>query len=273
MGKLLKNKKEIKIKWFMNKDNLMEEYQKTGMLFAFVTDPKIEGGIQVCHSWVKCRDFMPDAVKVQITKSSCNIYGFNYKEGKNPPIDLKKMRMLVTKDKIEKDNIGSLKNKMIAAEKLLNHFEKYGNISLSKLEEINPAGSSKESIYMFTGSSIWVTSPFMISLYTFLIRLGDKEIKFEGEVDLLTKLRELSENKVNNDVDIVYLRHSWNKLHSIVKNRDKLFIKKEGVHDINLTDMPINIFHHRAGIQNLIKGQTPSDTLNKLSKKYIKNYL
>ena len=263
--------KLTRVEWFENPKSLSEIYQQTGMIFAFVTSP--EDGQKACHEWVKCRDFMHDAVRSQITGKSCKIYGFQYDPGKNPNLDLNKMRMLVSKHDLAKDKAGSFKAKMKAALAMLNHFEAQAGVALSVLKEVDPEGSKKQAIFMFTGSTMWIKSPFLVSMYTFLIRLGDKELKFKDAADLREKFKAL--NGDNNagkliDNDAQYLGASWDKMHSIIENRTTLFPMKDGVHDIFHSEHNIDSFHNNAGIQSLALCKTPDKELNEKIKELTK---
>jgi len=233
------------------------------MLFAFLSSP--ENGSKVCHEWVKCRDFLHDAVRAQVTGTPCAIYGFTFNPETNPNVDLKKMRILISKDGLKEDSVAGFGKKIQAGLALVNHFEKYAKVSLSKLEEVDSKGSNKKVVYLFTGPKMWMTSPFLISMYTFLIRLGDKEITFENADDLKEKLKGLNalfkEGKLP-DNDANYVGSSWDKLHLFVKNRTKLFPKKDGVHDVFHGPYNINSFHNYGGIWSLATCQTPDKTLN-----------
>ena len=147
------------IKWFTASTDLSEIYQKTGMLFAFATKPDKNDQQEMCHQWVKCRDFLHDAVKVQIAGKTCSIYGFKYTRGENPPIDLKRMRMLVTKNLHSEAEIIGFNRKITCGLGLLRLFEKHMKISLSSVTTVDPSGSEKKSVFLFTGSSIWMKSP------------------------------------------------------------------------------------------------------------------
>lgn len=260
----MSDEKELfKVKWFKNQNSLSEIYQQTGMVFSFVSSPK--KGSEACHTWAKCRDFLHDAVRSQITGKACSIYSFRFDPKVNPPVDLKRMRMLVSKPGLSKTGITTFKDMMVSALELLNHFERQAKSSLSRLQEVDPTDSGKECVVMFVGPGMWVQSPFMVSLYTYLIRLGDKQIKFKGAQDLQKKFQEVLENfKKNNksDNDVSYLTELWNKLHIIVKNRKTLFPMKNGVHSIFLDDHGVNTFHNQGGIYSLSRRQSPDSGLN-----------
>lgn len=251
--------KTLKPEWFKTQGGLNEIYQQTGMLFAFVGSPK--EGFKVCHPWVKCRDFLHDAVRSQLTGRPCAVFGFRFDPAKNPKIDLNRMRMLVTKS-LNTGELPEFRDKMAAALKLLNHFERYSKISLSTIQEVDAKGSGKSAIFLFTGSKMWVRSPFMISLYTLLIRLGDKKLDFKNARDLKSVLKTLKD-KVKGDNDVNYIEILWSKLHPIMKNRKELFPTENGFHKIFFQETSINSFHDYSGILSLAKGITIDQELNK----------
>lgn len=264
--------KQITVEWFKAPRKLSEIYQQTGMIFSFVSSP--ENGSQMCHEWVKCRDFLHDAVLAQLTNSPCSVYGFTFNPDLNPKVDMKRMRMIVSKDGLKALDVDNFRTKMQSGLKLLNHFEKYARVSLSKLQELNPKGSNKESVFLFIGPHMWMTSPFLISMYSFLIRLGDKNIEFETVEDLKNQFKILYDNYISgklSDNDANYIGNSWNKLHLFIKNRIKLFPKKNGVHDIFYAGFRTESFHNSGGIRSLALFQTPDTDLNKRIEELVTN--
>lgn len=250
---------QVELKPFNNPKSLSEIYQKTGFHFAFVSK-----NLEICHEWAKCRDFLHDAVKTQITGSPSNIYGFTFDKAKNPEIDLKKMRMALIKEGAE----GNIADKAVSALKILNHFENHANISLSKMKEVTTSGpKAKKRVFLYTGSATWLKSPFLVSMYSFLIRLGDKELSFENAKDLKDKLKGLAEQTDTNDNDKSYLRTLWPVLHKILKNRKELFKQEKGFHDVYFKQYSIEKFHNYCGILSLAKAVTPDDDLNTLIRK------
>lgn len=262
--------KLIEVERFKNPKSLSEIYQQTGIIFAFMTSPK--NGYKACHEWVKCRDFLQDAVRTQLTGNACSIYGFKFDSKVNPPVDTCKMRMLVSKYSFNENELLHFREKMTFALSLINHFEKLAKISLTHLQEVNVKDSVKKMVFLFTGSKIWVQSPFLISMYTLLIRLGDKELKFKNAIELKEKFKDLSnsdDNGKTTDNDARYLKILWDKLHKIIENRAKLFTKEEGVHDIYWKNVSTSNFHNNTGIWSLAKSITPDDSLNKRMTKLV----
>ncbi len=260
--------KKKQVKWFPPKNRLNEIYQQTGMHFAFVSSPK--DGDQVCHDWVKCRDYMPDAVRTQLTGERSQIYGFTYEKGVNPPIDLRKMRMLVSKEGLKTDEQKQdFLEMMQASLRLVNYYEKLAGVSLSRMYQVDPEGQTRyNTIIMFVGPIMWMQSPFLVSMYSFLLRLGHKKIVFKNGPDLRKKLEDLSK-ATNRDNDQNYLKGSWDKMHLVIKKRSTLFPKKKGVHDIFWKNIHIDNFHNRTGLVALVKGNTPDNELNKRVKEVL----
>jgi len=258
--------KKPKVEWYKQTNSLNEIYQQTGMFFSFVTSPK--DGLKQCHQWVKCRDYLHDAVRACHTGQKFRIYGFFYDPDVNPRIDLEKMRMLVSRDSLDKTSLPEMKASMKRSLILLNHYEKLMSIGLSKVEEVK--GGAKKYNWMFTSSKGWLKSPHLVSMYTFLIRLGVKEIKFKTNAQLKKELKRLSAS--GGDNDSTYLTSMWNHLDWVAKNYKKYLLGKDGIDSIYLNkDITINSFHNSGGIKSLIDCCTPlserNDEIRKLIKK------
>ena len=110
-----------KVEWYEQTRTLSEIYQITDMQFAFLSSP--EDGNRQCCSWAQCRDFLHDALRTMKTGLNTGIYGFVYKKDVDPPIDLKKTRMLVRKKSLVKKQEDEFHAGMLSAKKLINHFE------------------------------------------------------------------------------------------------------------------------------------------------------
>lgn len=270
-------KKRLSINWFKEPTGLCENYQQTGILFAFASAP-VDGTYTMCHEWVKCRDYLHDVVRTELTGEKSVIYGFQFDREKNPRVDLKKMRMLVAKDLAKEDpaETAVFKRKMTSSLELLRHFEKIAGVTLSRMSEADVSNSKKKAVVMFSSSPMWLKSPSLVSLYTFIIRLGDKEIEFTSEEDLKAALKKavddyLTASRANgkDDNDLNYLVRMHDKLHGVVKNRKSLFKMKNGFHDLYFTSNSINYFHNNAGILSLCTASTPDVELNNAVKKLL----
>ena len=261
--------KNFKVEWYAGSkaSSLSEIYQKTGIVFSFVSSPSEDS--KQCHEWVKCRDFLHDAVRTQITGSQCFIFGFRFSKGTNPVVDLNKIRMLVSKNELKNNSadLASFGLKMRSSLKIIRCFEKLAGVKPSILKKVDTAGSSYAAIYMFIGDKIWMKSPFMLSLYTFLIRLGDKELVFSTESELAEALETLAKTSKpsgnGNDNDLTYLAACHKHLFTIIKRHEELFPSdKDGIHDIYTKAIDINSFHNSSGILSLTRKTTCDKELN-----------
>lgn len=265
--------KLTKVQWFKNPQSLAEIYQQTGTVFAFASLQ--EGDLIQCHEWVKCRDFLPDAIRSQMTGKQCSIYGFTFDPKNNPNIGLDKIKMLVSNGGLEKLGIPAFKEKIKSGLKLLNHFEDIADVPKTKVVKVDESGQEKyEAVFLFSGPPMWLSSPFLVSMYTFLIRLGDKELEFTDNTELEKGLKSLvdkqEEGKLN-DNDACYLKNSWNKMKLIVENRSELFPEKNNVHDVYWKEYSISEFHNVSGLNSLTRCCTMDSNLNTTMKKLIDN--
>lgn len=262
---------KIKIKRFTKGSNSLNEiYQKSGIYFSYCTSAK--NGRAQCHEWVKCRDYLNDVIRTALTGWDTKIYGFSYSKENNPMPDLTKMRMLVTKQGMSNaEEVTAFRKKIRHALMMVNHFEKMAKLSLSKVWEVDLEGYSgkKKPVFMFYGSGIWLKSPFLVSMYTYLIRLGDKEFEFKDNKELKKRMEALGakfkkgEASVYKDVDAKYAAELWNRLELIMKHRKVLFPAKErGFHELYFNSLDINTFHNQTGIVSLVREESASRKAN-----------
>ena len=271
----------IKVKWFEKKQNskkLNEIYQQTGLFFSFVTSLK-KGSLQ-CHEWVKCRDFLHDAARCSIqtdSKMSCDIYGFRFDPSYNPVVDMTKIRMLVTKEQSTDESIVTFKRKIKCAVRLLHYFETLANVGKTRVKTVKADGNLKyKSVFLFTGPVMWMSSPYLVSMYTFLIRLGDKELRFKDGNTLRNELHSLSKNHYRKcDNDSKYLEFLWNKLDLIIKKRNTLFSKdkKNSFYCNGKSTVSVDLFHNCSGIYSLARACTADCALNATIKVLVEEQL
>lgn len=81
-----------------------------------------------------------------------------------------KQRLLDAKTKIEIK--GQFEKALINAKKMLNFFEKIGNLEQTDIYRTRHRLSEGHLIYVFEGDKEWVNVPYLLSLYCLLIRCG-----------------------------------------------------------------------------------------------------
>ena len=205
---------------------------------------------------------MHDAVKCAFTKTSCTIYGFKF-DGNKDMLDLRRMRMMVTKVGLKKgEPENAFVKKIISSLRLVNHYEKMAGVSLTKAKKVY---ENDRPVWIFNGPTFWLKAPVLVSLYTFLIRLGDKELEFEGDADLVAKLEKLTKEYRKSDNDVNYLKTMYWRLGKIVANAEELLFMGEKVDPLYFEKgVNIGTFHDRSGILNFCQGNIPTkDTKRK----------
>jgi len=250
--------KKVDVEFYPSEGGLSEIYQQTGFHFAFVTAPK-NGTKQACKM-VKCRDFLHDAVRAMHQGNSCGIYGFNYNSKADPPIDMRRMRMLVQKPDLKKEDAKAFEEMMKCGLALLNHYEKMAKVSLSKMWKVAPKdknGKVKKEAYLFVGPVFWMKSPFLTSMYTYLIRLGDKLPKFKSHAELMKEFDRIQEEfkkAGKGDNDLRYLVSCKTVMDLVVKNAKTLLFQGKTKDPLLDSKVGINSYHDRGGIVSLCKG-------------------
>lgn len=248
---------KLKIEWFKNPYTLNEISQQTGMIFAFLSAPR-DGSKQI-HPWAKCRDFLHDAVKCALTKTTCLIYGFKYDGGNDAKLDLRRMRIMVSKLGL-KDDEGepNFNRKMKASRKLLNHYEQMAGVGFTKVKKVY---DGRRPVWIFNGPSFWLKAPALVSMYTFLIRLGDKELEFTDNESLLKAYKNLLATYKKADNDVTYLKTMRGKLHKVIQNNKELFFMESAVDPLYLDDtITISNFHNNGGIWSFCNLNLPQHT-------------
>ena len=250
--------KKIEVKPYPVK-GYSEEYQVTGFHYAFMSADN-----KMCHHWVKCRDFLQDALRNQLTGRSDAIWGFTWVPGKDPAIETARTLMLVKRVPDPKDDKArkEFDDMMKAGLKLINHYEKAHKITpKSKLIKVS---MGSQYPYLFTGPGVWSQGPVMIAIYTFLIRIGYFKPKFKDEKSLVAEYEKIiARQQATNDTR--YLKTVYKNLHKALEHRAEHLFKPAGwkkgdkilFHDSNMSG-----FHHHSGIVSLSQFNTPVKPLN-----------
>jgi len=254
--------KEVGVTLWKESYYFSEISQPTGIYYAFVS-PEADGYRQ-CHGWIKCRDFLHDALRGHITGHEEHIYGFTYKPKVYPPLDLENMRIIVKRiaSSSESNTSENFKQMMQTALSLIHAAEKHGNIAPPSTLGVT---MENKDFYVFEGATDWMGSTFMISLYTFLIRLGYYKIAPKDESELEAKLDEILNKGRASDHDMGYLRATKPYIIKIIKNRGVLKYVKEGEKRL-FDSRSIDTFHNYTGIVSLCNEVYGLEELNSLAK-------
>lgn len=230
---------DLKYKKMADK-HLCEIYQSVQLKYAFLSADNEQVAV-----FALCRDFLHDMVKTYLTNGNMSIYSMTYNYGKNPPIDMSKMRMLARYDGIKPEDIDI---EMEYAIKLIHYYEDILKVEHSKVERLSDSQfkDNKATVWLFTGDKVWMSAPFMVSLYTMLMRLGKKKIEFTDSESLHDAIEKLCNGPQDNDVR--YLKSIKEKTEFILEHLKELKQDEEidpAYYDKNLT---IDAFHNNCGI-------------------------
>lgn len=120
--------------------------------------------------------------------------------------------------------------KMTKSLKLINSFERYYKWPISKIKLAN---DKRESVDMpailFIGNRNWGVSPYLVSLYTLLTRLGkypwltDTIVNETDHKKLIAKLKKVCSAKKHSFRDAMHIHTSMNMANILMCNHDELF--------------------------------------------------
>lgn len=251
-----------KIKWFKSPYNLCEESQTTGIIFSFVTK---EG--KQCHPWIKCRDFLTDAVGSTVTGKAFKIFGFNFdlKDKAYSPVCLDKTLMLVSQqellnvptDSMPHKGLINFEAKMLSALRLLHHYEDIAGEDRSVMYKRR---DGTKWYWLFESSPFWMKSSALVSMYSYLIRLGDKNIKFKNMRELQLKYKQLTSME-ELDKDLKYLKVCRKKLYFVVKRAKKILLEGGDIDNDYMETEKVSDLHNYGGIKSICS--TPTVYFNK----------
>src|SRR5574343_142887 len=223
-------KKVFKIYGVMSKMYLNEIEQDVNIKFAWGKQTE-DGTIQLCHPFVRCRDYLQDAIwMVRYNKNSKeDTYGFTYNPYDWPRITTHPNIYMAVK---------TTKTKALPiSKKLLNFFEKEEGLPLTKLYT-----TDKPGIFLFKSPSDWVESTFTVSMYSYLIRCG---LQVQGNFQTKEELiKEIKTQTTGNDQN--YARTTADKLFKIFHHR-----KEIGFSSVNISHWGNYTVHNSGGIQAL----------------------
>jgi len=225
-------------------------YNFNGLKISFCTPPDQKGRIRCLFYFDGCREGVASFLRTQIEEDDRNSYKNKIKIKRDVEIDLKRVRLILflkANDKNAKSTIerfGERKDKEVAIGlKLVNHYEKRLGWLLTKITKLQNGDILKDvdikntiNMYMVVGSSKWLRSPYMLSLYMLLLRLGTRGFKgnFETHEELFKEF-ETFVNKNNghykdanhiNYKDANHIKKKYPMWDILLENHSKFFRDK-----------------------------------------------
>lgn len=168
------------------------------------------------------------------------------------------MRIMVSKIGLTKGGQAEqdFKEKILAGLRLVNHYEKMAGVSMSKAKKVY---ENNRPVWIINGPPFWLKAPVLVSMYTFLLRLGDKKLEFKDDTDLVTALKKLFTSYKKADNDITYLKTVYDKLSIIIRNAEKMLFMGGKIDPLYLEQgVAIGLFHDKSGIVSFCQGNYPT---------------
>jgi hypothetical protein len=251
-----------KVTW--NKDFSLAEVYTGGLQMALCSPPDENGQHQKSTTFVTCKDFFQDAVQAFHLGQKREIYDFKYDPKTAPPLSLDRCRILLG-NTLDKDIESKIENVL----DFVGQFEKRIKLLQTKAFKCDPVPQKweKSGVYMFEGSSRWMISPPMLSLYTLLLRCGLIHTKGEDFdktcEEIISGKRQLIGDKGKRQsgcYDDVYLKNSQPGIKSIVEHGYARLFYKDAARNYPNT-IKTSAMHDRCGIvgfsQKKIKEEMP----------------
>lgn len=136
------------------------EIYSEGFEYAFVSPDD-----EQCHPWVRCKDFLTDAIWSQIHNKPVNIFSFKF-DKINPRVSLNPVKLIVRNPKRKGDEFDL---DIAQSVKFLNMIEDRIKLAHSTIEKVS---HGKNTAWMFTCEPRWIHAPSLLSYLTLLIRVG-----------------------------------------------------------------------------------------------------
>ena len=258
-----------KIDWMPAGDSLSEIYQEVATKFAFAFMSE-DGVITQSHSWVQCRDFLHDAVAGELYGYDVKIWGFNFNREINPKrnrVCTDKTMLMISRKGIKIPD--SFENKLGRALLYINHYEDILGLPNSKITKLpkNTVDDGYKHVWLLEGPKFWISAPYLISLLTLLLRIGEKLPESKVINDPSTVFEQIAFDKkypeYTSDNDINYLRKCYNKIDTVVRISGKIeemvgmengFIKLYNWQNGKFATGPA-MFHDKSGILSICTAQ------------------
>jgi len=208
------------------KERYLNENVKHGLCYSFYVSN------QQCHQWVHCKDFLNDAVAATVNPCEpISIYGFDVP---TIPVSLTTTAILLKEEDAKTFSIRSAVDFVNIVNDL---------IGFNKTR----VNSKTLPFYKTRGDKRWLHDPRLLSIYTFLLRLG---LTYDGSgMEFITKV-------INSKIETRYESDFYNardlyKAIEFIKTFDYSTNIKSNYPQ--LTQATITYFHHNSGIVSWLR--------------------
>lgn len=253
--------KELKIKVDGAQASSSGLYSDGRIVYSLCTPTK-SNMTQQCVSWKTCRDYVHDAIRCHVHQKCIESGSNGYYPGKNPPMDLKRVRMLVS---AKPATVGSavewwenFKIGLYIGKRIINFYEReYGFLTQTRITEIYHPKMPR--CWMLIGPAEWMNNPHLLSAFTLMLRVGT------SHASRASKLKKFKSNyrfETNEDVaaffkfvldtgvyDATILKNCKNNIHLLMAHRAEIF-KDHDTKSLYTKKIGYS-FHSQGGIQSM----------------------
>lgn len=197
------------------------------------------------HNWIKCRDFVAEALFSELCGKPKSIYSFGWSKAQTDKKPLTTSNRLYMAVKGDKYSIESLEKNMEALQQMEEDCSMVNSSEDNWLSYIDYDITTPDGVVIVNSPIGWRKSPTLLNLYTLIIKTC--MFGYEGETiqDIVAALVEDKECK--NTREQAYwkqiISHGWKLVENMLTHRDLIF-------DINwkdFSDTSVNILHHGHG--------------------------
>jgi hypothetical protein len=235
---------QVQIQWLKDGSGHIAQIYSSGLEFCFVSDD-----MRQCHAFVYCKDFLQDVVHGFIHKKRASIYGFSYDPSTQPPLCMNMCRIALTNSS-DKD----FREKIPNVVDFVNQVAKKLHLKRTQaFEAIDPPKKYKKcGVFLLDGSSRWMNSPPMVSMYSLFVRCGFSHTKGK---DFMETIDGIISGKIP-----PYQRNDRSQLTGAIKGinnilkvgyRKFFYIDNEKNYPKNTS---VDILHNSGGIQAFSSG-------------------
>jgi hypothetical protein len=216
------------VDWLAPSNDLSEIYQEVTIkfAFAFVSDTGI---VTQSHPWAQCRDFLHDAIAGELHGYNVNIWGFTFNRETNPKrnrVCTDKTMLMISRKGIKTPN--SFRNKLGRSLLYINHYEDMLGLPNSKITKLpkNTVDDGYKHVWLIEGPKFWISAPYLISLLTLLLRIGEKLPPGKLISEPAAVFKKIAFDKKypehTGDNDVKYLRQCHDKIDTVVRLSGKI---------------------------------------------------
>jgi hypothetical protein len=209
------------------------------------------------HQFVYCKDFLQDTIHAYLNATNLDLYAFRYDGAKSIPVNLDSTKLLIASYRDPR-----FKQKIDLILEFLNQFE--DRLKMRKTVAYSckaPMPTYKRSgVFMLEGSKRWMKAPPLISLYTFLIRLGCSHTvgdPLEKTLDGLTDESIIPYQKTswnNKYPDQEYLKEARIAIDWVLKYGDRRMFYADIKRNYPRSIKSFDDMHNHCGLVGLAKG-------------------